>query len=82
MVVDGTGTTVTRMLTRLGLITWGVGARINNGQAKKHAADIRAKGLAPTIAEIQRAGFVSTNAIARELSERDTYRTGWQVAPK
>src|ERR1700760_214395 len=30
-------TTVTRMLTRLGLITWGEDARINNGQAKKHA---------------------------------------------
>jgi hypothetical protein len=64
-------TTVVRMLKRLGLLTWGVGARINNGQAKKHAADVRAKGLAPTIAEIQKAGIVSINAIARELSERE-----------
>ena len=64
-------TTVTRMLTRLGLITWGKDARINNGQAKKHAADVRAKGLASTIAKIQKAGFVSINAIARELSERE-----------
>jgi recombinase len=39
-------TTVVRMLKRLGLLTWGVGDRINNGQAKKHAADVRAKALA------------------------------------
>jgi hypothetical protein len=51
------------MLTRLGLITWGEDARINNGQAKKHAADVRAKGLASTIAKI--------HAITRELSERN-----------
>ena len=59
------------MLTRLGLITWGEDARINNGQAKKHAADVRAKGLASTIAKIQNAGFISINAITRELSERN-----------
>jgi len=47
-------TTVVRMLTRLGLLTWGKGGRINNGQAKKHAADARAKALAPTIAELQK----------------------------
>ena len=64
-------TTVTRMLTRLGLITWGKDARINNGQAKKRAADARAEALAPTIAKIQSAGFVSINAITRELSERE-----------
>jgi hypothetical protein len=64
-------TTVTRMLTRLSLITWGKDARINNGQAKKHAACVRAKGLASTIAKIQQAGFVSMNAIARELSKQE-----------
>jgi hypothetical protein len=64
-------TTVVRMLTRLGLLTWGAGARVNNGQAKKLAADARAEALAPTIANIQSAGFVSLNAITRELSERE-----------
>ena len=64
-------TTVVRMLTRLGLPTWGAGARVNNGQAKKLAADARAEALAPTIANIQSAGFVSINAITRELRERE-----------
>jgi hypothetical protein len=64
-------TTVTRMLMRLGLITWGKDARINNGQAKKKDANTRAKGQAPTIAKIQRAGFVSIRAITRELHERE-----------
>ena len=64
-------TTVTRILTRLGLITWGNDARINNGQAKKRAADVRAKALASTIAKIQNAGFISINAITRELIERE-----------
>jgi hypothetical protein len=64
-------TTVTRILTRLGLITWGKDARINNGQAKKRAADVRAKALASTIAEIQNAGFIYINAITRELIERE-----------
>ena len=64
-------TTVTRIMTRLGLITWGKDGRINNGQAKKHAADMRAKGLAPTIAKLRKAGLVSINAIARELSEQE-----------
>jgi len=59
------------MLTRLGLITWGKDARINNGQAKRHAADVRAKALASTVVKIQNAGFVSINAITRELSERE-----------
>jgi hypothetical protein len=63
-------TTVVRILKRLGLLTWGKGARINNGQAKKHAADVRAKALAPTIAKLRKAGFVSIRAITRELSER------------
>ena len=55
----------------MGLLTGGVGARINNGQAKKHAADARAEALAPTIATIQDAGFVSINAITRELHARE-----------
>jgi len=64
-------TTVVRMLTRLGMLTLGNGGRINNGQAKKRAADARAKALAPTIAKLQKAGFVSLKAIARELSEQE-----------
>jgi hypothetical protein len=63
-------TTVVRMLTRLGLLTWGAGVRVNNGQSKK-LADARAEALAPTIAKIQSAGFVSINAITRELRERE-----------
>ena len=70
---DGTWhyTTVVRMLKRLGLLTWGKGARINNGQATRRAADVRAKALAPTIAKLRKAGFVSIRAITRELSERE-----------
>jgi hypothetical protein len=60
-----------RMLKRLGLLTWDVGARINNGQAKKHAADARAKALAPTIAKLQEAGVVSISALARELYKQE-----------
>jgi Recombinase len=74
-------TTVTRILTRLGLVIWGKDARINNGQAKKRAADVRAEMLASTIAEIQNAGFIYINAITRELIERDTYAEGRQMAP-
>ena len=59
------------MLKRLGLLTWGKGARINSGQASKRAADVRAKALAPTIAKLRKAGFVSIRAITRELSERE-----------
>jgi hypothetical protein len=43
----------------------------SDGQAKKLAAVARAEALAPTIAKIQSAGFVSINAITRELSERE-----------
>ena len=64
-------TTVVRMLNRQGLLTWGKGARINNGQARKHAADLRAEALAATIAKLWKAGFVSINTIARELSEQE-----------
>ena len=59
------------MLKRLDLLTWGKGARINNGQAKKHAAHMRAKALAPTIARLQKAGFVSIKAITRGLSDQE-----------
>ena len=62
-------TTVVRMLTRLGLITLGNG-RTNNSLAHKRAANARAKALASTIRKLRKAGFVSINAIARELNER------------
>jgi hypothetical protein len=42
-------TTVVRMLKRQGLLAWGTGARVNNGQAKKHVADVRAEALASTL---------------------------------
>ena len=64
-------TTVVRMLARQGLLTGGVGVRVSNGLAKRLAADARAEALAPTIAKIQRAGFVSIQAITRELHERE-----------
>jgi Recombinase len=38
-------TTVVRMLKRQGLLSWGKGARINNGQAKKHAAECEPRPL-------------------------------------
>jgi hypothetical protein len=66
-------TTVTRVLPRLGLITNG---RINNGLPHKQAADARAKALASTIRKLRRAGFVSANAITRELNEREI-PTAW-----
>jgi hypothetical protein len=71
-------TTVVRMLQRLGLLTWGIGARINNGLAAKQAADVRAEALGPTIRKLQKAGFVSINAMARELNEQEipTTRVG------
>ena len=61
-------TTVARMLTRAGLTTNG---RINNGQARKQAADARAKALAQTIRALQAKGLVSASAITRELNERE-----------
>src|SRR5882724_7811760 len=63
-------TTVVRVLKRLGLLTWGKGARVNNGRAKKHAGDGRANALAPIIAQLRKEGFVSIRAMARELSEQ------------
>ena len=60
-------TTVTRMLTRVALITNG---SINNGLDHKRAAEARAKAMASTIRKLRKAGFVSVTAIARELNER------------
>ena len=60
------GTTVERMLTRLGLITSG-----NNVLANKQAADVRAKALASTIRALQAQGLVSSKTIARKLNERE-----------
>jgi hypothetical protein len=62
-------TTVARILTRVGLLTSENG-RINNGLANKQAADVRAEALRSAIRELRTAGFVSINAIARELNER------------
>jgi hypothetical protein len=64
-------TTVVRILTRLGLITYGKGARINNGLANKQAADARAKALASTIRALQLKGLASFESIARELNQRE-----------
>jgi hypothetical protein len=58
-------TTVVRMLTS------GKGARANNGQTGKRAADARAKALASTIRKLQAKGLVSFNAIAHALNERE-----------
>jgi hypothetical protein len=63
-------TAVVRMLARLGLITSGKG-RINNGLASKRVADVRAESFGPTIRKLRKAGFVSINAIARELNKRE-----------
>jgi hypothetical protein len=61
-------TTVVRMLTRLGLLTSGKGARIHNGQAGKRAADEQAKALASIVRALRGKGVVSFSAIARELN--------------
>jgi hypothetical protein len=62
-------TTVTRMLTRLSLLTSGKGG-INNELATKRVADVRAKAFGPIIRKLRNAGIVSIQAIARELNER------------
>jgi hypothetical protein len=62
-------TTVVRVLMYLGLATSGNGM-VNNGKANKQAADVRAEALRRTILELRTAGFVSNQAIARELNER------------
>ncbi len=61
--------TVARMLTRLGRLTSGQGG-MNNGLISKQVADARAEAFGPTIRELRKAGFVSIQAIARELNER------------
>ena len=63
-------TTIVRMLTRLGLITLGKG-RANIRLAHKQAADARAKALTSAIRKLRKAGFVSIQAIARELNARE-----------
>jgi hypothetical protein len=68
--VAASGTTVVRVLVRLGLLTSGKGGRINNGQASKQSADARAKNPALTIRALQAKGLVSFSAIARELNAR------------
>jgi len=60
---------VRRMLTRLHRLTSAHGG-INSNLAFKPVADVRAKALAPTIAKLRKAGFVSINAITQELNER------------
>ena len=73
-------TTVARVLIRLGLITSGQG---NNGLAIRRIADARADALSPTIRELQKAGFVSSSAIARKLNAREiptARRCKWQRA--
>jgi hypothetical protein len=63
-------TTVVRILSRVGMLTSENG-RVNNGLANKHAADVRAEALAPTIYKLRRAGVISSKAIARELNGRE-----------
>jgi hypothetical protein len=57
------------MLARLGMLTSGKGG-INNGLASKRVADVRAESFGPTIRKLRKAGFVSIQAIARELNEQ------------
>ena len=40
------------------------------GLARQRPADVRASALGPTIHKLRRAGFVSIEAITRELNER------------
>jgi hypothetical protein len=61
--------TVMRMLTRLRQLT-SEGGGINNELAMMRVADVRAEAFRPTIRKLRKAGFVSINAIARELNER------------
>jgi len=62
-------TTIVRMLTRLDLVAPAKG-RANIALAHRQAADARARPFAPIIRELQKAGFVSTGSIARELNKR------------
>ena len=64
-------TTIVRVLMHLGLATSGNGM-VNNGQANKQAADVRAEALRSTIRKLRKSGFASMSAIARELNKRGT----------
>ena len=61
-------TSAARMLTRLDLLMSERG--INSELASKRVADVRAEAVRPTIRKLRKAGFVSIQAIARELNER------------
>ena len=61
--------TVRRLLTRLRQLTSAHGGT-NNNLALKRVADARAETYSPTIRRLRKAGFVSGNAIARELNAR------------
>jgi hypothetical protein len=61
--------TVRRLLTRLRQLTSAHGGT-NNNLALKRVADVRAEAIGPTIRKLRKAGFVSGNAIARELNAR------------
>ena len=69
--VDGTTPPLVRVLMYLGLATSGNGM-VNNGQANKQAADVRAEALRSTIRKLRKSGFASMSAIARELNKRGT----------
>ena len=45
-------------------------ASLFNGLAHKHAANMRARALSAVIQDIRAAGFISYNAVARELNRR------------
>jgi hypothetical protein len=54
-----------------------------NALAHKHAANMRARALSAVIQDIRAAGFISYNAVARELNRRGvpTLRHGKQWYP-
>jgi hypothetical protein len=62
-------TSILRVLMRLDLVTPAKG-RANIAFAHQQAADARARPFASTIREIQKAGFLTTGSIARELNKR------------
>ena len=63
-------TSVARMLARLDLLMSGRGG-IYNELASKRVVDVRAEAFGPTIRKLRKMGFVSIQAIARELNERE-----------
>jgi hypothetical protein len=60
--------TVRRLLTRLRQLTSAHGG--TNNLTLKRVADVRAAPYSPTVRKLRKAGFVSGNAIARELNAR------------